>query len=107
MWILNLEHHLTIYERFVICFITLNGPLSRLTTQYILTNIRPRGYYKGKYLLFYIVAVNCQVQASAMLIFLFLNINNLSHFRQNYSKTIFEYEFFGQYSKIFKNNFLI
>ena len=25
--------------------------------------------------------------------FLFLNMNNLSHFRQNYPKTIFEYEF--------------
>ena len=27
----NLEHHVTIYERFVICVTTLNGPLSRLT----------------------------------------------------------------------------
>ena len=37
----NLEHHVIIYERFVICFNTLNGPLSRLTTHYILANLRP------------------------------------------------------------------
>ena len=35
-----------------------------------------------------------------LLIFLFLNMSNLSHFSQNYSKTILEYEIFGNYSKI-------
>ena len=39
---------MTIYERFVICFNTLNGPLSRITAQYILANIRPVVYYNGK-----------------------------------------------------------
>ena len=44
---------------------------------------------------------------SVKLIFLFLNMNNLSHFRQKYSKTIFEYKFSGHYLKILKNNFWI
>ena len=38
----------TINERFVICFNTLNGPLSRITAQYILANIRPVVYHNGK-----------------------------------------------------------
>ena len=63
---------MTIYERFVILFNTLNGPLSRLTSQYILANIRPGGYYDGKVLIVLYckyINVNARVQASAMLIF--------------------------------------
>ena len=59
---------MTIYKRFVICFNTLNGPLSRLTTQYILANIRTGGYVYCMWL----SSVNSRVQASAMLIFFIL-----------------------------------
>ena len=49
------------------------------------------------------MAVKCQCKSTSFCyadFFKFLNLNSLSHFKQNYSKTIFEYEFFGHYSKI-------
>ena len=74
-----LEHNVTIYELFVICFNNLNGPLSRLTTQNILANIRFGGYYDEKvFIVLYfkylkvwymcLKSVNAREQASDMLI---------------------------------------
>ena len=61
---------MTIYECFVICFETLNGPLSRLTTQYIFANMRPGGYYNAKVIIVlyckYLKAGVCGCQVSSI-----------------------------------------